>query len=216
MDDDTIPEAGALNSLLAKAKILDDKFSFLCSTVLWTDRSIHRMNQISVDEFIFNEMKLLRENNLIQVGNSSFVACFVNLEYAKKTFLPIRDFFIYGDDVEYTYRLASLEKGYLDLESIVVHKTPLPYGSSIEIDVPERIGRYFYKYRNNVYIRRKMSRKKVVKFLLMSCYDCLRIIKTHRKKTVKRIYMLVKGCIYGMFFDPELEMPSVDIDYDEV
>ena len=109
-------------------------------------------------------------------------------------------------------RLAALEKGYLDLESIVVHKTPLPYGSAVEIDAPERIGRYFYKYRNNIYIRRKMmGRKQVIKFLLMSCYDCLKIIKYHRKRTLKRVYMVVKGCIYGMFFNPELEMPSCDV-----
>lgn len=210
MDDDSIPEKGALSSLIKKAAVLNDDFSFLGSTVLWTNGKIHRMNQISVDNYIYDEIDAIRNNNLIRIGNCSFVGCFLNLHYAKQTYLPITEFFIYGDDAEYTFRLADLAKSYLDLDSIIVHKTPSDKVGVIETETPERLGRYYCKYRNNIYIRKKQNKKAVLKYLLVAFSDVLRIIKTHNKSKIKRIFIVVKGCISGMFFNPKLEMPDTE------
>lgn len=206
MDDDSIPEKGALSSLIKKAAVLNDNFSFLGSTVLWTNGKIHRMNQISVNDYIYDDMDAIRNNNLIRIGNCSFVGCFLNLYYAKQTFLPITEFFIYGDDAEYTLRLAHFAKSYLDLDSIIVHKTPTENVGAIEKETPERLGRYYYRYRNNIYIRRKQNKKAVLKYLFVAFTDVLRIIKTHNKSKIKRIYIVAKGCVSGMFFNPKLEM----------
>lgn len=208
MDDDSIPEVRALSSLINKAEVLRDNFSFLGSIVLWTNGEIHPMNKISVNNHIYDDIDAVRNNNLIRIGNCSFVGCFLNLYYAKQTFLPITEFFIYGDDVEYTLRLAHFAKSYLDLDSIIVHKTPTKDVGLIEKEMPERLARYYYKYRNNIYIRRKQSKKAVLKYLFVAFTDALRIIKTHNKYKIKRIYILAKGCISGMFFNPKLEMPD--------
>ena len=210
MDDDSIPEKGALSSLIKKAEMLNDSFSYLGSVVVWTNGKIHRMNQISVDNFIYEDIDVIREKNLIRIGNCSFVGCFLNLYYARQTFLPITDFFIYGDDVEYTLRLADFAKAYLDLDSIIVHKTPSENVGVIETETSERLNRYFYKYRNNIYIRRKQSKKAVLKYLLVAFTDVLRIIKTHNKLKLKRVYIVAKGCISGMLFNPKLEMPNAE------
>ena len=210
MDVDSIPEKDALSSLIKKAEVLSDNFSFLGSTVLWTNGKIHRMNQIPVDKYIFDDIDAIKAHNLVRIGNCSFVGCLLNLYYAKQTFLPIADFFIYGDDVEYTFRLADLEKAYLDLDSIIVHKTPTENVGVIEKEIPERLGRYYYKYRNNIYIRRKQNKKAVLKYLFVAFTDVLRIIKTHNKSKIKRIFIVVKGCVSGMFFHPKLEMSDAE------
>lgn len=210
MDDDSIPDIGALSSLIKKAEVLGDKFSFLGSTVLWTDGKIHPMNQISVNNYIYEDINAIRNNNLIRIGNCSFVGCFLNLYYAKQTFLPIAEFFIYGDDAEYSFRLARLAKSYLDLDSIIIHKTPTKDVGLIEKETPERLARYYYNYRNNIYIRRKQSKKAVLKYLFVALTDVFRIIKTHNNFKMKRIYVLAKGCISGMFFNPKLEMPDIE------
>ena len=70
-----------------------------------------------------------------------------------------------------------------------------------------RINRYFYDFRNNVYILLKT--KKIIKGFLLSMWRYLKyiikIIKYAPNKKMKRILVITKGTIYGLFFHPKIE-----------
>ena len=102
MDDDSIPEKEALQSLVDKGQALDGEFSYLASLVYWTDGKLFDMN---VPDFQYNsrlglDLDRIRKNKLLLIDTCSFVGCFINLKYAETAGLPISEFFIYGDDQE--------------------------------------------------------------------------------------------------------------------
>lgn len=107
MDDDAIPNEDALQSLIDKAAILNDNFSFLCSLVYWNDGNIFPMNFPQIDQHNIEKTSadMIRNNHLLLASGASFVGCFVYLEIVKLAGLPISEIFIYGDDVEFTHRI---------------------------------------------------------------------------------------------------------------
>ena len=94
MDDDTIPEQEALQSLINKKDILNDKFSYLASIVKWTDGNWCKTNIPLEKRLIKNKLNNVN-NGLIEIIRSSFVSCFVNLKRSREYGLPIKEFFIY-------------------------------------------------------------------------------------------------------------------------
>lgn len=203
MDDDTIPNKYALESLCAKANKMNDEFSFLASVVKWTDGNACLMNVQSPSPDAIKNMYAI-DLKLIEIRKSSFVSCFINAYCATEVGLPIKEFFIYGDDSEYTQRLAKVKKGYLDLDSVVTHKM----GSNLQIGLdccPEdRIDRYFYGRRNGVYIARKGSVKDKARFIWRSLKLLVSIFKKAPSKKGKRLYIFVRGTFAGLVFNPPI------------
>ena len=205
MDDDSIPNKDALESLITKAKDLEDNFSFLASLVYWTDNTIFPMNlpHIAYDNLEDMDCDIIRKSKLIKISSGSFVGCFINLDCAQKAGLPIKEFFIYGDDVEYTMRISTLKQGYLDLDSIIIHKAPSKKGSDIVSSEEERIGRYYYQSRNRMYIARK--NKNLIKRLWSVLKTTFKIILFSKDYKFKRIWVLISGTISGLWFNPTIE-----------
>ena len=79
----------------------------------------------------------------------------IKTEVIQKVGLPIKEFFIWGDDVEYSNRLAKFEKSYFVSNSCVFHKMKNNFPTSIITDAPDRLERYKYLYRNQTYMARK-------------------------------------------------------------
>ena len=204
MDDDTIPNSDALEAMLNKAKDLKDNFSFMSSIALWTDGSLCKMNiQALSSNAIANYESLY--NNVIELKSASFVSCFMNMKYVKKAGYPITDFFIYGDDMEYTMRLSKYAPGYLNPYSIVTHKMGSNEGINI-IDVDKkRIDRYFYNYRNLSYIYRTYDKKEYKMFRLKYHYLKLKILFKAKNNKFKRIRTISKGYRAGKRFNPTIE-----------
>lgn len=205
MDDDTIPTKTALKSLVNKTEILKGEFSFLGSLVKWTDeKSICGMNvQIIHPEWLQEYEKM--DNRLINVERNSFVSCYVNLKIAQQVGLPITKFFIYGDDWEYTIRLGKVKKGYLDLDSIVIHKMKENVTADIVTIPKERVKRCYYNFRNTFYISKKLGAIEVIKFPLIYIMWVIRVIAKSKNARLKRIWALTKGFFVGIFFNPKIE-----------
>lgn len=204
MDDDTIPEKDSLKSIMKKVEILDDNFSYISSIVEWTDHSICKMNKQIINENFLENYKMVKEG-LIELERASFVACFINLDIANKVGLPIKEFFIYGDDWEYTLRLINEKKAFLDTESIVMHKMKENSTASI-VDIPqEKIDRCFYNYRNSFYISKRCGKKATIKYILRYFVDLLKVIVMSKNKKIKRVYVMTKGLICGINFNPKIE-----------
>ena len=101
MDDDTMVKENALDELLKAKEILKGNFGFLCSDVRWIDGSACAMNVPNIDENWIQDSAYL-ENGIVKVKQCSFVSCFIPSRVVKKVGLPIKEFFIWGDDAEYT------------------------------------------------------------------------------------------------------------------
>jgi rhamnopyranosyl-N-acetylglucosaminyl-diphospho-decaprenol beta-1,3/1,4-galactofuranosyltransferase len=89
--------------------------------------------------------------------------------------LPLKHFFIWSDDIEYTGRVLRDEPGYLVPSSVAVHLTPNPHTAMTA--PPER---FYYHVRNTVFIIRgpgRSARDKLVFAwaLVSSIWEYLRI-----------------------------------------
>lgn len=204
MDDDSIPEKFALESLIKKAKILDNKFSFIASLVYWTDRKIFPMNfpSIKYKKNYQKNIDLISTKKIIEIDSCSFVGCFINLKCAIQTALPISEFFIYGDDIEYTTRLEKILPAYLDIDSIIIHKAPTNKGAEIFSVSADRIHRFYLQSRNGMYIARKNN--EVLKRLAVVFKRFIKIVFEAPNYKLKRIWLLISGTFSGMFFNPKL------------
>lgn len=205
MDDDSIPERDALLSLVNKGQALNGEFSYLASLVYWTDGKLFDMN---VPNFQYNsrlglDLDMIRRNKLLLIDTCSFVGCFVNLKYAETAGLPISEFFIYGDDLEYTARLRKLAPAYLDFDSVIVHKAPSNKGADVVSADETRIDRFFYQARNGMYNARKNG--KVGRRLRVIGGRIKKILREAPDHKAKRVWVTCKGTISGFFFNPKIE-----------
>ncbi len=206
MDDDTIPEPDALSSLLSKAALLDDNFSYLCSLVKFNDTELAFMNGPTVAQNWVDSYELIKNNNLVPVESCSFVSCFVNMKYAKQVGLPVKEFFIYGDDLEYTLRLNKKAPSYWDMDSVVFHKMPSNENTTrVEETSAARIGRIFYTYRNRMFIYKKSGAKDTIKYILKYFLSFFRILAKAKDHKFKRIWTMTRGLVCGIFFNPKIE-----------
>ena len=205
MDDDSIPDPDALISIVDKLKYIDGDFSFISSLVYWIDGNIFPMNcpSINVTKVEDANYDLVRRAKLLSINHGSFVGCFINLKIAKKVGLPISEFYIYGDDLEYTGRLRNEGPAYLNLDSIIVHKAPSNKGADVVTAEVDRIGRFYYQFRNGMYIARKD--KKVLKRIAKVTKTIGKVFLKSKDYKPKRIRMILLGTVSGVFFNPQIE-----------
>ncbi len=212
MDDDSVPQGDALESLLNKAKLLNDEFSYLASLVYWTDNTIFPMNFPTYDRK--NRLgicpELISKYKIMPINTASFVGCFVNISVSKKVGLPIAEFFIYGDDVEYTDRLVRQQPAYLDFDSIIIHKAPSIKGADIATASTDRISRFFCQARNGMYIARKRGFFAIIKRMVTVIKQSGKIVLLSKNKKLSRLLVLYKGSLAGIFFNPTIQYSQSD------
>jgi hypothetical protein len=122
MDDDTVPRMDLLGQLCACRHFKDPQTGCLCSLVVWTDGKTHQLNAPALApcrewlETVLNE-------RCLRVESCSFVSAMFSRPAVAAAGLPLKEFFLWGDDVEFTRRIARHFRAYLVLDSIAVHKT---------------------------------------------------------------------------------------------
>ncbi|MDO4866454.1 MAG: glycosyltransferase family 2 protein [Clostridia bacterium] len=200
MDDDAMPEPTALEALLAEAGKLD-RFGWLSGRVLWTDGSPCRMNV----------QRDLRMGNLadfsgarIPAGAATFVSLLVPAQVVREVGLPIGAFFIWADDLEYTRRISRIYPCYVVPASVTVHRCETNNGGNIATDVPERIGRYRYAYRNEVYVYRREGLRGAARLFVRTFVHIWRVLRRSRDRKWERIRVIVGSTLRGLSFKPEI------------
>jgi rhamnopyranosyl-N-acetylglucosaminyl-diphospho-decaprenol beta-1,3/1,4-galactofuranosyltransferase len=153
MDDDTLTLPSTLGALLEGARRAPGPIPMLvCSEVRWKDERLHPMN---VPLPRWRERGHLAEaagRGLLSVRYATFVSLALRREAIDRFGLPLADYFIWGDDVEFTARVLRHERGYLVPESRVYHWTPEPHqGSGVDSD------RFYYHARNSLQLLRGSS-----------------------------------------------------------
>lgn len=206
MDDDCLPEPNALEALLEADALLGGEYGWLSSVALWTDGSECRMNRQKLKKSD-DKSGLCAEHGLVQAKQATFVSLFLRAETVRRIGLPIKEFFIWGDDLEYTRRIAVRGKlpSFVVEKSRVVHNMKENIGSSIARDRPERIDRYRYAFRNEAFTYRQEGIRGACYYLAKCGLNFCRIavISTDHRK--KRMQVLLGSMIRGLFFRPEIE-----------
>ena len=209
MDDDTLPQSDALEKLLEADKILTGNFGWLSSVALWTDGSECRMNR-QKQKKIFRADSLLLKCGLVQAEQATFVSLFFRSDTIRRFGLPISEFYLSGDDIELTRRIAVRgdRPCFVVGKSQVIHASKNNIGSNVALDDMQRIGRYFYAFRNETYLYRQEGMKGNVYCFAKRCRDFFWIIRFGKPKW-PRLQVLFRGMWAGFFFHPTVEtIPS--------
>lgn len=204
MDDDTIPYENSLQELINANKILDEEYGFLSSTALWKDGKPCKMNKQKSTKDWYDYSQNLKDG-ILKTYYATFVSFFIKTEVVKKEGFPIKDFFIWGDDVEYTNRLSKKYNCYIAARSQVLHKTNNNVGSNIAIDDEKRIERYKYAYRNEMFIARKNGLKGILRQNAKIILHLCRVIFKSKKSRLRKLKIILSGSIKGIFFNPKIE-----------
>jgi GT2 family glycosyltransferase len=150
MDDDTIPAPDALEQLLRPLNDLGGLPlpSLLASKVVWTDGTLHpknlpwaRLDEGSVEAFV-----RAADRRLILLRVASWVSILVSRRAVEEHGLPLKHYFIWGEDGEWTARLLKHGTGYMVPASVVCHKTP----QKVSVH-REGSDQYYFEVRNKLY-----------------------------------------------------------------
>ncbi len=212
MDDDTLPEPNALEKLL-ECKDLDPNIGYLSSRVVWTDGNNHLMNipvirqNVTVNEQTYFFDKFI-PFNAYPLDCASFVSLMIKSDVIKKIGLPIKEFFIWLDDYEYTTRIN--KNGYFGLyvyNSVAVHATEKNEGANIITAATSQGWKFYYEIRNRLYLKRQEC-KNYILFLFKSRKIYHRYIRRAKRRTEGKqefIKFLKSGYKSGLKFNPPIE-----------
>ena len=193
MDDDSIPENDALEKMIKASDDLKE-YGFLASKVNWIDGTLCQMN---IPDFI-NE----NNNGYKRITRATFVGFFLNKEVLIKIGLPIKEFFIWADDTNYSLRVNKDYNNYYVEDSIIVHKMKTNSSADIVHDKSGRYSRYYYAFRNRYYNAR--LNKKRMRYLLGIIKKTILILFIGSHK-FKRWFYMYKGFFAGLRFKPKIE-----------
>ena len=203
MDDDVIVNENALSKLMDADKALNGNYGFLSSKVFFTDGKLCRMNmQKYVKNWTPSEVHI--KNGLYKTNFATFVSFFTKKTVVEKVGLPIKEFFIWGDDIEYTNRISKKFDNYVVMNSKVTHKTKANLGSDISRD-DERLDRYKYAYRNEMYIAKKNGIKGIIRYIAKINYHILKILIYSKGNKLKKIGIIFSNMFKGIKFNPKVE-----------
>lgn len=201
MDDDCIVHKDSLQELINADKELEGNYGFLSSKVLWKDNSICKMN---IQKKKFSKWLKDFETNKQRIAMASFVSLFLKTSVVEKVGLPIKEFFIWTDDWEYTRRISREYNCYYISKSVVTHKSKQNEGASIAT-VDDRLERFKYLYRNDIVLYRREGIRGWILLYLRLVLHKLRILKSDKTNKKERIKIINDAIKEGKKFRPKIE-----------
>ena len=193
MDDDVVPTPTALGELVGHLKFVKT-VSFLASAVYSKDNkalNTPEISRYSTNGYRFWYDKL--EYGMIRLAHATFVSLLVNRNAITRCGLPCKDYFIWGDDTEYTMRIiGKFGAAYMVGSSKVYHLR----GSSSALDIKteknkNRVPMYYNLVRNTLLNAKTYSGKGAYRGWLKRYYkDCIKIAFgkwPYRKLKIKTI-----------------------------
>lgn len=198
MDDDCLPQNDALyilfdgcirNKLKVIGPLLLDRKNnseFAISLQINFKNKMHTCNQIS-------EVLFFNKGQVIVQGQAAFFnGVLINRAVIEKVGFPIKELFIWGDEIEFSKRIiANGFNLYTDIKAIVYHptfKTKLKLGLfNHYVYSGQQNVRSFYFFRNSAFIAKKYNKWFNLKFILAQLYYLL-LHSTNRPRDI--VYFL--------------------------
>jgi rhamnopyranosyl-N-acetylglucosaminyl-diphospho-decaprenol beta-1,3/1,4-galactofuranosyltransferase len=206
MDDDTVPKYNALEHLVNFPYFQNDRTGLLASLVLWKDNKPHNMNLPKIHDS-FNSLAELTRTSTIFIAHCSFVSALIAKKAVKAVGLPLKEFFIWYDDVEFTSRITKQFDGYMIPSSIAYHFTHSNTGSLVPQRTIQKIPiqsllKYYYGIRNYIYTIRTSEYP-----LYHRAFKIFNVIIAQLSYVIKGYipHSMLKACIDGIIFDPKID-----------
>lgn len=151
MDDDTQPDPDALQALLdgRERSRSFGEVQVLASKVVWGDGRLHPMNIPGVDVRRWSDLLEGAELEVLPLRSASFVSVLIRRDAVLRHGLPLREYFIWFDDIEFTSRILKDEVGAYVPASVVRHVTRTAYAT-----VEGTGGRFYFSVRNRLFLMR--------------------------------------------------------------
>lgn len=205
MDDDCYPSADALEELkvgLAKAEAaMAMPLSYACSQVKFVDGEICEMNNPGTT-WDWGRLMALGHDSVL-VTNCSFVSVLFPRRVLTRFGLPLKEYFIWFDDQEYTLRVTKAAPGVQCLRSIVVHDMGVNRGVNFADVSMENICKFRYGVRNEASYRlHHQGVGAIIKFAVR----LLQQLHAGHVPWPLRIQLLHK-LIEGVTFNPKAKYP---------
>lgn len=201
LDDDSIPNSDALKKLVDGYRVILDAgrspVGFLSSQVNWKDGTRHEMNLPQPAEDWWGGCDEIP--GCIKLRSASFVSILINSEAVKKVGYPIKEMFIWRDDVEFTSRItdAGFSNYYIEA-SKVLHMTE----ENVAMDYTRIDEKDLWKWkigtRNHVALERSGKYGVISSFLLLLSI-LYRMTRNGVPDKIKTTIMLagIKGLFYN-------------------
>ena len=211
MDDDAFAEQDCLEKLMQAAGRIKG-FGFLTSAVMWKDGTLCRMNyqRKYPTPKVRSERHLLEsdlDKDLVQIQSATFVSALFPTRVIRKVGLPIKEFFIWCDDIEFTRRITLKYHypAYVVTASRITHFIQNNAGTNIALDDVDRIPRHNYAFRNENYMYRQYGLKGVGYYLVVISYNTFQIIAHAPSHKGARLKVVWKNLFTGLSFNPKIE-----------
>jgi glycosyltransferase involved in cell wall biosynthesis len=208
-DDDAYPEPDALELLIDGLARFQAETghapSFACSAVRWIDGSWCEMNTPAT---VWDWPRFYRDDmRYFLVRSCSFVSVLIPRWAVRAHGFPIKDYFIWYDDAEYTQRLAKSYPGIFVPDSLVIHDVAANHGVNYGMITDDTLWKFRHGARNETSFRlREQGLAGVAAFVYMVRGQMKegRLPQRLRRPVYKAIWE-------GLRFKPEIEMPRQDI-----
>jgi GT2 family glycosyltransferase len=200
MDDDCIPTPTALEKLVSAFEVLETKDGkapgFVCSNVRWKDGGICEMN-VPTARWDWTR-HYAPEAPYCLAESCSFVSALINARYLPEIGYPVREFFIWFDDIEFTMRLAQKHASYVALDSHVLHELADNRGVSFSLLSESNLWKYRYGARNEAAV----LAAKPLGFLRVLNLLSRRAKEMRAGKVPLRLQIAIaRSALSGLFFD---------------
>lgn len=202
MDDDTIPSQNCLEELVKALDILNRErlklalnggkistkhssnqtrpISFLAGSIFGENgeyMNVPDINDLPSDNGYPYWYEML-SHNMINIKSATFVSLLINKNAVLQCGLPCKDYFIWGDDTEYTRRMTTFfGDAFLVGSSVAIHKRIGAKALNIEYEIdPNRIKMFHYFYRNNNINLRLYNHENKIKLLIKGIVKAFRVL----------------------------------------
>ena len=204
MDDDTIPTPDALAELLeasarlAAAGPLDGVGApaVLASRVVWRDGSIHPMNYPILERRRMELVVAAAEHGLAPIRSATFVSLLLHRRMVERYGLPLKHFFLWADDIEYTSRIVLGGEGaYFVPASVALHDTAAP--ENFRTAGPDR---FYYHVRNTLFMaraRERPARDRLLRLWILASTVSAYVVKNRNRASVTAVWRALRDGVRG-------------------
>ena len=205
MDDDTLPSDTALCEFLRADEKLNGDWGALSSAAYWLDGTIDNMARQKTGLFSRVSDEAVMSGGLVRLKQCAFVSLMVKSEVVRDVGLPIGEYFIWTDDLEYTGRISRKYKLWLVSQSKVTHARKENMRVDFAHESPDRIERYKYIYRNDVHCYRQYGVRGWVYLAVKFTYTVMNILFRSKGGRKAKIKVVLHGFREGFRFRPKVK-----------
>ena len=200
LDNDSIPEPEALARLLDAYRRFPPtkRPALLASKVVWTDGSILPLNVPIFKRKDLGLLYLAAEHATISLRAAPYAGILVHRSLIEHHGLPVEDYFLWEDDIEWTGRMLNHGFGVLVPDSVVCHKTFS--NPSTNADAGPR---FYYEIRNKIWMLRYSDAYRPMekmRFALMLVAETCRFLA--RQSAAEGVPIVARGIVAGALKRP--------------